>query len=309
MASKQLGIYRSGAFRNRCARLKKLGTFANEFSKGFSDVLPRAKPVKQPKGGNENYLNLFPVFDAHFGMLAWHEETGQDYDLEIAEELFTRWFVRAIASSPDAHTALLLLGGDLFHWDGLEAVTPEHKNILDADTRFQKVVRVVIRSMRNIVRMLLESHQHVHIVVLEGNHDLSSSVHLREWMAAHYENEPRVTVDTSPSVYQCYVWGDVSLFFHHGHKRKVGNIAEVFTGRFRKEWGSTEFSYGHVGHLHSQEQRETSLMVVEQHRTLAAKDAYASRGGWAGGRSASVITYHSKYGEAFRAVITPAMCE
>ena len=48
-------------------------------------------------------------------------------------------------------------------------------------------------------------------------------------------------------------------------------------------------------------------MVVEQHRTLAAKDAYAARGGWFSGRSANVITYHKQYGEVSRQSISPEM--
>lgn len=44
-------------------------------------------------------------------------------------------------------------------------------------------------------------------------------------------------------------------------------------------------------------------MTVEQHQTLAARDAYASRGGWLSGRSAKVITYHEKYGEVGRSTI------
>lgn len=48
-------------------------------------------------------------------------------------------------------------------------------------------------------------------------------------------------------------------------------------------------------------------MVVEQHRTLAAPDAHASRGGWISGRDASVITYHRDYGYVGRVVISPEM--
>ncbi|CBY88559.1 hypothetical protein [Pantoea phage LIMEzero] len=48
-------------------------------------------------------------------------------------------------------------------------------------------------------------------------------------------------------------------------------------------------------------------MIVEQHQTLAAKDAYASRGGWLSKRSASVITYHCEHGEVARLTISPDM--
>jgi len=46
---------------------------------------------------------------------------------------------------------------------------------------------------------------------------------------------------------------------------------------------------------------------LEQHRTLAAHDQYASSGGWITGREAQAITYHKEYGEVGRVVVTPEM--
>ena len=278
-----------------------------EVVEGFKDELPKCSTVPVPKQKNQDLLNLYPVFDAHWGMLAWAEEAGEDYDIEIAEDLYAGWLTMAQCTAPAAHTGVLLLGGDLLHWDGLDAVTPQSKNLLDADTRFPKVVRASIRLVRRFVHGLLQAHPSVHIVVLEGNHDTASSIWLREWLAAFYETEKRVTVDQSPDVYSCYEWGETSLFFHHGHKRKVANIAEVFASKFRDVWGRTKYSYGHVGHLHFAEVKESSLMKVEQHRTLAPKDAYASRGGWMSGRSADVITYSKRFGECSRVTVSPQM--
>jgi hypothetical protein len=50
--------------------------------------------------------------------------------------------------------------------------------------------------------------------------------------------------------------------------------------------------------------KENNLMIVEQHRTLAAPDAYAARGGWITGRDAKVITYHREYGEVGRLTVS-----
>ena len=50
-------------------------------------------------------------------------------------------------------------------------------------------------------------------------------------------------------------------------------------------------------------------MIIEQHRTLSAKDAYASRAGFVSGRDSKVITYHKKYGEVGRITINPQMLE
>lgn len=53
--------------------------------------------------------------------------------------------------------------------------------------------------------------------------------------------------------------------------------------------------------------KENPLMIVEQHRTLAANDAYAARGGYISGRDAKVISYHSEHGEVSRLTINSDM--
>ena len=278
-----------------------------EVAEALASELPRERPAKAPETGDADLLNCFVVTDYHLGMYSWAEETGDDWDTDIAEGLLVDWFAAAIRSAPNADTAIFAQLGDFLHWDGMDAVTPASKHLLDADTRFQRLVRVAIRAIRRIVRMLLEKHRHVHLIMAEGNHDPASSIWLRELIAALYEDEPRVSIDKSADPYYCYEWGKTSLFFHHGHKRKPTNIDDVFVGKFRQVFGRTKYSYAHMGHMHHLQALETNLMVVEQHRTLASPDAYASRGGWMSGRSASVITYSREFGEVGRVIISPEM--
>lgn len=273
----------------------------------FADELPRYIPQNKPKAGNSDLAVCHILTDYHLGMLAWHEETGADWDIRIAEELLIGWFREAIRSTPSAQTGILAQLGDFLHIDNLDALTPASKHVLDADTRLQKVVRVAIRSVRRIIGMLLEKHPHVHIIMADANHDPAGSIWLREWLAAHYEDEPRVTVDLRADGYYCYEHGDTSLFFHHGHKRKPENVDDVFVAKFREVFGRTKHSYAHMGHMHYAKTLESPLMIVEQHRTLAAPDAYASRSGFMSGRSAYAITYSQRFGEVGRVVITPEM--
>ena len=62
-----------------------------------------------------------------------------------------------------------------------------------------------------------------------------------------------------------------------------------------------------MGHLHHRDVKENSMMIVEQHTTLAAKDSFAARGGYLSKRGASQITYSKKYGEVARTTIRPEM--
>lgn len=273
----------------------------------LKEDLPRVTMMPAPAHVEADLLNQFVVTDNHFGMLAWAEETGASYDLKIAEQLLLDWFAAAIHGAPQAHTAVLAQLGDLMHHDALESVTPAHRHVLDADSRLQKVIRVVIRTIRRVIDMLLQKHQHVHVVMASGNHDPASSAWLREMLAVMYEHEPRISVDNSPMLYYAYEWGDTLLLYHHGHKRGVANVDVTLAGLFREMFGRAKYTFAHVGHLHSDEGRKGALMYVERHETLAAPDAFAAGGGWLSGRSAKRITYHKRFGEVGRDTLRPEM--
>lgn len=286
----------------------KLQQMMLEAIEALKEDIPRVSLMAAPPYGNQKLLNCYVITDYHLGMLAWSEETkGGDWDIDIAQDLIVKWFAQAIEQSPNADTAVFAQLSDFLHFDGMDAVTPASKHLLDVDTRFAKLVRSAIRVLRTVIDMLLAKHQKVHVIMADANHDPVSQIWLREWFSVLYENEPRITVDKSPNPYNAFEFGKTALFFHHGHKRKVTNVSEVFAGQFREMFGRTKYAYAHTGHLHSIDVKENNLMIVEQHRTLAPADAYAARGGWLSGRDAKVITYHSDFGEVSRLTINSDM--
>jgi hypothetical protein len=287
------------------ATLATMRAVADELKKD----LPRIVATPGPKLANAQLLNQYTVTDYHFGMLAWAEETRDaDWDLKIAEKLFLDWFSAAIATAPDAKVGVLAQLGDLMHHDALESVTPAHRNVLDADSRLQKIIRVVIRVLRQVIAMLLERHQRVHIIMASGNHDPASSAWLREMLHAMYQGEKRLTIDNSPDIYYAYEWGRTALFYHHGHKAKITEVAPLFASKFRELYGRAAQSYGHMGHHHHNSVDEPALMPIEQHRTLAPRDAHGNSK-WIAGRDAKVITYHREFGEVYRSTLSPKMVQ
>jgi len=269
--------------------------------------LPRAKATVPPSRCVANLCTVYTLTDCHVGMLAWHREGGEDWDLEIAENTLVGCFEHMIRSSPASEMAVVNQLGDFLHFDGLEAATPTSHHLLDADGRFEKVVQVAIRVLRRVVGLALEKHPVVQVIMAEGNHDLASSVWLRQMFAALYENEPRVTVEQSPLPYYAVEWGKTMLCFHHGHLRKNDQLPLLFATQFSELWGRTSKRYCHTGHRHHLEEKEHSGMIVFQHPTLAARDAYAARGGWHSLRSATAVTYHRTFGEVGRTSASPDM--
>jgi hypothetical protein len=253
---------------------------------------------------------VYTLTDAHIGMLAWHREGGEDWDLGIAEATITGCFERAIQSAPDSELAIFNQLGDLLHYDGLMAVTPTSGHILDADGRFTKMVEVAVRVLRRAIAMLLAKHPKVHVILAEGNHDIASSVWLRTMFKALYENEPRVSVDDSALPYYAFQHGNVALFFHHSHlTRKFDRLPGFFAAQFPVIWGATEYREIHTGDKHHAHEKDEQGARVIQHPTMAARDAYAARFFPPAERAMQAITYHKNFGQVGRVVVRPEMLQ
>jgi hypothetical protein len=276
---------------------------------GFKDEIPPAVSVVAPAASEEHLCNLYTFTDYHLGMLAWHKEGGSDWNVSIAEKTIVAALTQMINQSPKAHTAVLNIQGDFLHTDGKTPVTPASKHVLDADSRFPKIRKSAIRVIRSLVAMSLQRHEAVHLIIAEGNHDEESSGWLSDLFSVHYEEEPRITVSDSVLPFYVFEWGATMLGVHHGHKVKNESLPLLFAAQFPQEWGRTTRREIHCGHRHHRDEKEYNGVTVVQHPTLAARDAYAARGGWIADRAAWAITYHKKYGAVGRVMITTEMLD
>lgn len=254
---------------------------------------------------DEYLLTQYTLTDCHVGMLAWPRETGAPWDLSIAERTLTNTLYRMIDAAPQSAIGVINQLGDFLHFDSLKAVTPEHQNLLDADSRYQKVVEVAVRILIKVVTHALTKHEFVRVYMHEGNHDPAGSVWLRVLFGALFANNPRVIVEKSPLPYVALKHGKTMLCYHHGHLSKKEKLPLLFAAMFPETWGTTEFRYVHTGHLHCVDEKEYAGITVIQHPTLAAPDAYAARAGYISKRQATSMTYHSKYGEVARGIFVP----
>lgn len=269
--------------------------------------IPRLAPLAAPMTSVAALVTVYVITDFHLGALAWHREGGADWDVAIAERTGIAAMEALSNAAPPSEEGVVVVQGDFTHTDGMKAMTPTHGHLLDADSRFGKIADTAIRMIRRKVDIALMKHARVRLVICEGNHDEITSLWLRKLFACLYEKEPRVTVEDSELPYYAYQFGKVMLAFHHGHLKKNDHLPLLFAAQFSKMWGETTKRYCHTGHRHHVEEKEHSGMTVLQHPTLAARDAYAARGGWMSERAAQAITYHSDFGQVGRVMITPEM--
>jgi len=273
---------------------------AEYFKDAFTAIEGSSPSVSEPKHTDEKLLNIYPVADLHVGMLSWAAETGDDYDIKIVEQLTSDNFEQLFQRSPDAKTAMILNLGDYFHANDYKNMTPASGNILDVDSRYQKMIYVGARIMKNLVERALEKHKTVIVRNVAGNHDPASIVALNIALSMYYSGNPRVIVEDSPKQLWAMTFGNVLIGTHHGHKMPPARAAMALACDYSKEWGNSKYRVIYSGHYHNERVVEVGDVRCEQFQTLAAKDEYAASHGYTSGRSLQSITFHETFGEVGR---------
>lgn len=274
-----------------------------EDARGLSRLVP------PPKVANEDLLVLYPMGDPHFGMYAWKAEAGADFDSDIAEKITVGAVDRLVSSAPPAATAIVAPMGDVMHADDSRNRTPQSGNQLDVDTRHQRVILIATRAIRRAIYRALEKHQRVIGRILQGNHDPHAAFAIAMALQAYFENNPRVTIDLSPSYFWYYQFGKVLIGLTHGDKAKGNDLLGVMASDKSIEWGQTTFRYFYHGHLHQSGKKEMPGLLIEWFRTLAPADAWAAGEGFRSGRDMNAIVFHKNYGEVGRHTCNVAMLE
>lgn len=270
------------------------GYTLEDIADAFDNVTP-AVPVVPPSSVNDDLLTMYPLFDVHFGMLAWGEEAGEDYDTKLAQSDMSMALGKAMALTPDSHTALLLIGGDFFHADNDNAETPASKHKLDVDGRHDRVIDLGVDLLANAVEALLRKHREVRIKVLRGNHDESAHRVLRVAMSQRYRNEPRVSVDVGGADLFHTAWGVSLIAAHHGDRSKPERLALEIADTC-PEWSVTSQRYVFTGHVHHTQVKDLGAIQWESLRAFCPRDAYAAGHHYSSRRQMQSITFHREDG-------------
>lgn len=263
--------------------------------------LPKVKPTKAPKV-TEDIMTCIPMGDPHFGMYAWAEETGNDFNLDIARQDLCAAVDYLVRQAPPSAVCAIINLGDFFHADNLEGKTARSGNVLDMDTRLPKVIQVGVAALRQAIQTALKRHQKVIVINAIGNHDDVLSMALSIMLANIYENEPRVEVYDQPTRRHYITFGQNLIGVTHGNQTKDRDLPQIMATERPEEWGATKFRTWFRGHHHQDRVEEFAGCRVEQFQTLAPGDAYAIGHGYLSGRSMKAIVLHKDYGEQARFV-------
>lgn len=267
-------------------------------------------PVFDPKPYNISYnvkdlMTIYPLGDPHIGMKAFKEETGEDWDLKKAQEVFCGVFDRLVKTAPHCEQAVIVNLGDYFHRDNVAGVTERHRHVLDTDGNYMMMVDTGLKIMIQMIDSALEHHHTVKVITTIGNHDDTGAMFLQAALKHMYQEDERVDIDCTSSVFQYFSFGNNFFGVHHGHTCKPDKLPMVMATDHPTEWANSQDGtrLWLTGHIHHDTRKEYSGCIVESFRTLAGKDGYAYSGGYRAGQDSKALVFHKEHGEIERHTI------
>lgn len=200
------------------------------------------------------HLLEISLFDVHFGKLAWEPETGNDYDLNIAERLYDRAVNDLLmkARGFPIDSILFPIGQDFFHINNADFTTA-HGTKQDVDGRLAKVFETGALAVIHAIDRCIE-HAPVKLLWVPGNHDAETSWFLAKYLEAWYRNTPSLTVDAGPSQRKYQRYGINLIGFTHGDEEPQRDLPAIMAAEQRDIWSEVRQCEWHVGHLHKQKE-------------------------------------------------------
>ena len=250
---------------------------------------PKAPKIKRRATMSKPHMLEISLFDAHFGKLAWQEETGEDYNLKIAENIYLGAVDDLLdrASVFDVERIVFPIGQDFFNVDNWKGETSNGTLVESTDDRFSKIFTVGVEAIKWAL-MRCRDVAPVHVLWSPGNHDRSTSWYLTKTIEQYCIGAgiEDITFDMTPGQRKYELYGNTLIGFTHSCDERMADLPLIMAKEEKMMWAQAEFHQWHVGHFHKKKQ--TRFIAGDTFNgvgvtilpSLTATDSYHYRNGW-----------------------------
>ncbi len=216
----------------------------------MKDYAPKKFEIIKRKPSKNKMLGEISLCDMHFGKLADSTETGETYNLEIADRLYRTAAADLVErmSARNLDKLLFIMGNDILHVDSSENTTSKgtRQDIAAMWHRSYETAYAATIDIINDMRKVAP----VDVINIQGNHDSHLGFTLGHAVGAYFNNCKDVTVDHTRKSRKYYRWGMNLLGFCHGDGAKHRALPLLMAEERPKDWAETTQRIWHIGHLH-----------------------------------------------------------
>jgi hypothetical protein len=272
-----------------------LNIIRKQFIEDLKNLSPVVSKNKYTSTLNVGGLLEINIFDLHFGKVAWHEEVGENYNIQIATERFNSCIDYFIEIYKNTHIEKILfpISNDFFNSDrshpfnSTTSGTPQEE-----DTRWQNTFRKGRELLINNIQKLLQLAP-VEVKVIPGNHDYERSFYLGDSLQGWFHNNENIIVDNGASPRKYFVYGKCLIGLTHGNNEKITDLPMIMAQENPTDWAKTYYREFHLGHLHHKKEtrfnatNELQGVMIRYMSSLSGTDSWHHKKGYIGARKSA----------------------
>jgi len=255
-------MYRTKAWLKPIAQELNIELVKKQLKEDLSDLSPIISFKKRNREDKKDkYLLEISAFDLHLGKIGIK---GDKYSLKIAEnrlfDAIDHLLYRAKGYYVDK--ILFIAGHDLLNSDGDWPIPSTTKGTPQFNSDYHiDIYRAGRKLLIKAINYLSEVAP-VHVMVIPGNHDRESMMHLGDTLELYYENNQNVKVDNNDCLMKMLVYGKNMIVSDHGDGAKANDLPGIISQRYKNAWSDVDYVEVHRGHLHTN--KSTKMQAIEE---------------------------------------------
>lgn len=196
---------------------------------------------------NDNLL-VVPIADFHYGLLSDKFSTDNDYNLEIAEQIYYQTLNDILNryNNRNFEKVLFIVGNDFINFDNLNGTTQRGTPQDNASLWFSATVKATQLIINGID--MLTTIAPVDVVYVPSNHDLHTMFGIMQTINAWYRNDEDINVDCSPLPRKYYKFGKTLLAL--SHDMKIKDALQIVSSEGKDNWTDSKHIICLLAHLH-----------------------------------------------------------
>jgi hypothetical protein len=266
---------------------------------------PKYPVIKRDKVTDGHLLIIDPA-DVHIGKLSALEETGAEYNIEMAKQRCldgVNGIIQKAAGFP-IEKIIFVIGNDILHTDNPFRTTTAG-TAQDTDgmwwQSFKEAKDLYVRIIENLVTVA-----DVQVVFCPSNHDYASGFMLADSLSSWFHNAENVTFNVD-IIHRKYIkYGLNMLAFDHGDGSKEINTKDLMADEQAVMWGETKFRYAYKHHLHHKRKvnwlsgKDYIGITVEYLRSPSPADGWHHRNGYISPKAVEGFIHSKDNGQVAR---------
>tara|TARA_R100001198_G_scaffold23516_1_gene12127 strand:- start:719 stop:2002 length:1284 start_codon:yes stop_codon:yes gene_type:complete len=256
-------MFRTKAFLKRIkpeVNLKKIKEELIEDLRNLSPLVAK-KDRKRPEDRKDLHLLEISAFDLHLGKIGIKNDK---YSIKIAYKRLLSAIEHLLYRAQGYYIdkILFIVGQDLLNSDGDWPIPATTKGTPQFNSNYHiDMYRSARKLMIKAIDRLSEIAD-VHVMVIPGNHDRESVMHLGDTLELYYENNENVKVDNSDCLMKALPYGNNLIISDHGDGPKTNDLPGIISQRFKNLWSNVDYVEVHRGHYHTN--KATKLQAIEE---------------------------------------------